>query len=109
MINISLILLTLHFIADFVLQSDWMAINKSKNWGALALHCFVYSLTFAAFYGITFASITFLLHFVQDAITSRINSKLWQANRRHWFFVGIGADQLLHYALLAYTAKLLGV
>jgi hypothetical protein len=108
MLTISLLLLTIHFVADFVLQSDWMAINKSKRWDALALHCLIYSACFVPFYGLAFGAITFGLHFVQDAITSRINSKLWLADQRHWFFVGIGADQLLHYFLLAGTACLLG-
>jgi hypothetical protein len=101
--QISLLLLTLHWFADFVLQSDWMAINKSKNWKALCLHTLVYSLTFTPFYGLAFTAITFLLHTAQDAVTSRVNSKLWQANQRHWFFVSIGFDQLLHYYLLAWT------
>lgn len=108
MITISLTMLAIHFVADFILQSDWMAINKSKSWKALCLHTLIYSLCFLPFYGLAFASATFLLHTLQDTITSRINSKLWVANQRHWFFVGIGADQLLHYTLLAYTAKLLG-
>jgi hypothetical protein len=106
MLSISLTLLILHFIADFILQSDWMAINKSKSNAALGLHCLIYSAVFLPFYGLTFAGITFGLHFAQDWLTSRINSKLWQANQRHWFFVGIGADQLLHYVLLALTARI---
>lgn len=45
--------------------------------------------------------ITFALHFLTDAITSRINSRLWEAQRVHAFFVGVGADQLSHtYALV---------
>jgi hypothetical protein len=47
--------------------------------------------------------LTFALHFVTDAITSRINSRLWAAKNVHWFFVGIGADQLLHAYALAWT------
>lgn len=108
MINISLMLLVLHFIADFILQSDYMAINKSKDFIALIGHTAVYSLVFIPFYGTGFAAVTFVLHTIQDYFTSRINAKLWQANQRHWFFVGIGADQLLHYVTLAYTAVLLG-
>lgn len=107
MITIPLSLIVLHFIADFVMQSDWMAINKSKSLKALLAHTSLYSLVFIPFYGIYFALITFLLHTVQDYITSRVNSKLWQANQRHWFFVGIGADQLLHYAGFALTLWLL--
>ena len=41
-----LALLTTHFVADFVLQSDWMVQNKSKRWGALAAHVSVYTLAF---------------------------------------------------------------
>lgn len=103
---ISLWLLTVHFVADFILQSDWMALNKSKRLDALLLHVTVYSACFLPFYGLAFAGITCLLHFAQDFVTSRINAKLWQANQRHWFFVAIGADQLLHYYLLAMTMRL---
>lgn len=103
--TISLWLLTIHFVADFILQSDWMALNKSKRLGALLCHAAVYSLAFAPFYGMVFAGLTFVLHAAQDAGTSRINAKLWQAGQRHWFFVGIGADQLLHYWLLEATVR----
>lgn len=111
------VLLVAHFVADFIAQSDWMAVNKSKRWDALTVHVTVYTGVVSAFlfayYQMTewpgigpmwFLAATFGTHFVQDAITSRINSRLWQANERHWFFVGIGADQLLHYVILFVTA-----
>lgn len=105
-----LMLLTTHFVADFVLQTDWMAQNKSKRWDALALHVGVYTFAFVPvtlyLLGNTpqatqFLALTGALHFVTDAITSRINSRLWAEKRVHAFFVGIGADQLSHaYALM---------
>jgi len=112
-----LILLTIHFVADFVLQTDWQAKNKSTNWEALLRHVGVYALCFVPFamwhYGVAnpkgfaFVFITFALHFATDAVTSRINSKMWAAQRVHAFFVGIGADQLSHAYALAWTAWLL--
>ena len=112
-----LALLTTHFIADFVLQSDWMAQNKSKRWDALVAHVGVYTLTYLplALYwwgnspaALQFLVVTFVLHFFTDAITSRINSRLWAAKRVHAFFVGIGADQLSHAYALAFTLWLVG-
>jgi hypothetical protein len=38
-----------HGVADYWIQSDWMAQNKTKNWKALLLHVTTYSL---AFFGI---------------------------------------------------------
>lgn len=109
------VLLVAHFVGDFICQTDWMAINKSKSWDALTAHVAVYAavLLMAVGFWTDEASSTFGLwvfvnlaaHFLQDAITSRINSRLWQANQRHWFFVGIGADQLLHYVTLFVTAR----
>jgi hypothetical protein len=97
-----LILMSIHFLADFVLQSDWMAQGKSKSNWPLAVHVFIYAACFFGF-GWKFATITFWCHFTQDWITSRINSRLWAAKKVHWFFVGIGADQLLHTFQLALT------
>jgi hypothetical protein len=107
-----LLLLSVHFVADFVLQSDWMAQNKSKSWEALAVHVAVYTSCFfpLAMYWwgdspqtVQFLSITFALHFATDAVTSRINSRLWAAKRVHGFFVGVGADQLSHAYALAFA------
>lgn len=105
--TVPLLLLTLHFVADFVLQSDWMAKGKSSQMLPLLTHTLLYSLVFLPFYGWAFAGITFLLHTVQDYFTSRLTTKLWLAGERHWFFTAIGVDQLLHYAGFVFTLWLL--
>lgn len=117
--TLSLALLTTHFIGDFLLQSNWMAVNKSKRWGVLALHCLIYSACFSP-WGLKFVALVFALHFVTDAITSRITSKLWffrQLNpeynewyyvdgKRWLFFLTIGFDQWLHLVQLAWLGGL---
>lgn len=102
MTRVFLALVTFNFMADFVLQSDWMAINKSKSFLPLLVHVAIYDMCFWGF-GWKFAAITFAAHFIQDALTSRLNSKLWAAEKRHWFFVAVGFDQLLHTYQLTLT------
>lgn len=109
-----------HWIADFVLQSDWMAKNKSKDSFALFVHVWVYSCALMMFaittnlvkryYGlpttlhvVTFVAINGVAHFLIDYITSRMTSKLWAKGQVHNFFVVIGFDQALHLATLIYT------
>lgn len=38
--------LVAHLVGDYVLQSDWMAQEKTKRWGVAMVHGFVYSLPF---------------------------------------------------------------
>lgn len=154
------VLLVAHFVADFLCQTDWMAVNKSKDWNALTWHVAVYGLVLGVVLRLAtgprgleggwFVLANMGAHFVQDAITSRITSRLWfvrgayvtpkavvdslayinavgefispkeagdamqdalrdgavvrYSDTRHWFFVAIGADQLLHYVTLFVTA-----
>ena len=135
-----LVLLTAHFVGDFLCQSDRMALNKSKSWDVLAWHVSVYTVVIAvaslrlvplcAPWGL-FVTITFVTHFATDAVTSRITSRLWflditasgdlgkiwregtirteptycveDRGTRHWFFVVIGVDQLIHAWTLGLT------
>lgn len=114
----TLIILFIHFISDFVLQTYWQAMNKSKNNEALTEHVFTYSLCWIApigimlysdhvfigmgciVFGFIFAMITYLCHWITDYVTSRINSRLWVKGDVHNFFVGVGFDQLMHYVQL---------
>lgn len=88
----------LHFIGDFICQSDYIALNKSKDNKVLGLHCLIYTAFFTCF-GPVFAMWVFVTHFITDYFTSRLNSYLYPRNR-HWFFVGIGADQMIHQLTL---------
>ena len=99
-ITVILVLVWLHFVAVFILQTDEMALNKSSSWEWLAIHVCVYSLPFLFGFGIVFAGINFAAHFVTDAVSSRVTKKLWQQEKRHWFFVVIGIDQALHMTAL---------
>jgi len=94
-----LTIICLHFIGDFFLQSEWMSINKSKRVGVLLSHCLVYSLPFI-FYGWKFAVVAGATHFPIDFVSSKITSKLYEKKEIHWFFVVIGLDQSIHYAIL---------
>ena len=101
-----ILLIWVHFFADFVAQNDWMATNKSKNWKALVVHACVYAVFFIPF-GFLLSILTGLLHAMVDATTSRITSHLWSKGERHWFFVVIGADQAIHLTVLMVTYLLL--
>lgn len=113
-----LIILLVHWIADFILQTDAQAKAKSKSNVALLEHVSVYSMTWfivGIFIGVSttaigsyipaanvlyFTAITFCSHLVTDYYTSRLNSKLWSKGDSHNFFVSVGFDQVLHYVQL---------
>ena len=105
-IDYVLVILFLHFLGDFILQSDWMAKNKSRSFKALFFHICWYSLPFAVV-SLPYALINAVLHGIVDAITSRLTSYYYKKGDNHNFFVVIGLDQFIHYACLLITAELL--
>lgn len=116
-------LLFCHWIGDFVLQSDRVAKGKSKNNMFLLTHATYYVLPFVIFlllyqvlpyleynenyirWSLTkFIMITVVLHFIQDYVTSRINSYLlYSKGQIHNFYVSLGFDQFLHFCQLILT------
>jgi hypothetical protein len=113
-------LLLAHGLCDYLLQTDWQATNKSKEWKPLLSHTATYTTTMTLivcmmflhipiwsidFCGkiILFGIITFITHTITDYFTSRLNSKLWAAQKRHAFFCALEGDQLLHYIQLFTT------
>lgn len=120
-LGVILSIIFIHWVADFVLQTDWQAKNKSKNNKALLSHTWTYSLVWyviGVFYAMLtpdyvqwtltlFVLITFVAHTLTDYFTSRLNSKLWAKGDVHNFFVSVGFDQVLHYAQLFGTFYLL--
>ena len=109
-------ILAVHWFADFALQTDWQATNKSKNNLALAAHVGTYTAVLAAFaaitmpiIGIAWALLNGVIHFGVDYVTSRINSRLWSSGNMRLFFPSVGLDQLIHYACLFGTLYYLGL
>lgn len=99
-----------HFIGDFILQSDKMALNKSKSNFYLFYHVTVYMMPFMICSAwidtrvlIPWLVSNFILHFITDYISSRTASYYWNNNKRHQFFVTIGFDQAVHITCLVVT------
>lgn len=94
-------LLTCHFFADFFLQSDNVALNKSKDNYILAVHCFVYGfIMMLASLNVLFGLLLGFSHFGIDYYTSKWSAKCWNNEERYKFFVVIGLDQLLHTSII---------
>ena len=113
-----ILLMFIHWLLDFVMQTDYQAKNKSTSNRALTSHVLVYSLGWMEFGVIytcitgnplmlLFAPITFVCHWITDYITSRINTRLYKEGKIHEFFVSIGFDQWLHMVQLLGTYLLL--
>lgn len=92
----------LHWLGDFVFQTDKMAINKSSSSAWLGIHSVVYGV-FLLPLGVEFALLNCAIHGLVDAITSNITKRLWAKGDRHNFFVVIGLDQAIHLTTLFYT------
>ena len=107
-----LFILLIHFLADFGLQTHDQATGKSTSTKWLTYHVGVYSIIWLlaswVYYdnfaqAITFATITFILHWITDFLTSRIGKPFWDKQDFHNGFVVVGFDQVLHYIQLVGT------
>lgn len=113
-------LLIWHFLADFIVQTDWQAQNKSKQLGALARHVFTYTLCLWVAslivvvaldrvglsynpYWVHFFWVNGVLHWLTDYATSRWARRLYEQGRRRAFFIVVGFDQLIHQVTLIVT------
>lgn len=125
----------IHFVADFMLQTDKMAKGKSSSNRWLTYHILAYSTVLLIVFGPWYALANGLCHWSTDYITSRLSSRQWakaasyqkvladpeahplakevaamnNVHHVHWFFVVIGFDQFLHAAMLIITIPLIFV
>ncbi len=111
-----LIIIVIHWVADFVLQSEAMGTQKSKSNFWLLLHVSIYSAVwmaiglffFPSLAVIKFTIVTFIAHFITDYCTSRLTGKYYTAKKFYGFpgfWTTIGFDQVLHYTqlIICYT------
>lgn len=115
-----LVILTVHWFADFVCQTNWQSRNKSKSWRALTQHVLTYGAVLAV--GsvfllpaggstdpavqkalLQFIGLNTVLHFATDSVTSRMTASLYAKQDWHNFFVVVGFDQLIHQVTLGLT------
>ena len=116
-----LIIIIIHFLADFALQTNHQAQNKSAGWDwfniALLRHVTSYSLVWAVvilamstpLVALGFTLVTFICHYITDWFTSRISKPLFDDKNYHDGFVVVGADQVAHYVQLYYTLILFDI
>jgi hypothetical protein len=95
-------LIWMHFIGDFVFQTDNMAINKSKSIKWLTAHAIAYCLPFMLI-SVRFALINCTIHWIIDFITSRITAYFNSNGYRSFYYKTIGFDQALHLTILVLT------
>jgi thiosulfate reductase cytochrome b subunit len=108
-----LIAMSLHFVGDFMFQTENMSKNKSSDWSVLLLHSWVYAtvlLVWVIYLGliqptkVEFLPLVYMVilssHICIDGITSRVTHNFWDDGKYHEFFVTIGLDQLIHFSII---------
>ena len=122
-----IMIILVHYVADFVTQTEWEASNKSKNIWALLLHTSSYTGLWMLIlwnYGmvlgefgisahfdmdgmLAFGAVTFFTHTITDYFTSRWSVSKLPADRiagnYRAFWNVYGFDQVLHYVQLIFT------
>lgn len=80
--------LVLHAIGDYLLQSDWMAINKTKRLTPAVVHAFVYALPFLVLRpSLTAWAVIFATHALIDRYRLAryvVWAKNWLGPNRPW-------------------------
>lgn len=104
----------IHYVADYLFQKGTWASDKSTDVTSLLKHTVTYSLIWlipmvgllGVMNGIIFVVVTFILHTIQDYITSPVVKRMFE-NEKYYtdlpnggVFSFMGFDQFLHYLQL---------
>lgn len=103
-------LILAHFVADYLLQTRWMAMNKTRQWLPLIAHSLVYTLVLgvAAYFSFGGLSLSgLLILFLAHVFLDRRSFVQWWAEtimgvdlQQGWWLVII-ADQTFHFLVIA--------
>ena len=111
-IKLFIVLYIAHKIADYLLQTDFQAINKAKSWRALIIHCLVYTITlsimayiFAGYFDWRAIFIIFVSHIIIDrklflnwwAVNIKKMSNIENESSKNVF---LELDQSFHYIVI---------
>jgi hypothetical protein len=126
LVPLIMIVLFVHYLADFVFQTGEMAMNKSSSLYWLTIHGLEYTLVFSlgmvavwmlpnigpttcnwrvpVVVGVVaFSLLNGLLHWSIDLVTSKINAHYWSTQQVSNFWRGIGFDQWCHMTSMLVT------
>jgi hypothetical protein len=94
-----------HFVADFLMQYDYMLREKGIYGATGGLHHAIVHASFTFFILVFFCPdantiialsfVDFVLHYHIDYFKQKLNQRLTTADRQFWIW--LGADQALHY------------
>lgn len=107
--EIILVMMFSHFVGDFIVQTDDMAIGKSTSLKWLTYHVATYMVPFMLVFPVANAPLgtflwfivaNFVLHWIVDFATSRVSSWFYRNEMRGAFFKTIGFDQFIHQVSL---------
>lgn len=83
--------IVVHLVGDYILQSDWMASEKTKRWGVALFHAFTYALPFLFFRP---SLVGFLVIWLSHALIDRyrvarfvVYAKNFLAPKTEWYRV----------------------
>lgn len=86
MIKTLVLLVLCHLIGDYVLQTDFIAKTKGKNWYHLFVHCGLYVVPFIIVFGLSWKILfLFIVHMIVDPLKARWNKTTYVQ------------DQVIHY------------
>tara|TARA_B100001175_G_scaffold257846_1_gene226260 strand:- start:123 stop:476 length:354 start_codon:yes stop_codon:yes gene_type:complete len=94
-----------HWIGDFLLQNEKMALGKSSSNKLLTIHVAIWTTTLAVItiplgLPVVWVLLMGVLHWIQDYITSRLNGYYAKIKNNEMFWNMIGTDQMLHYVIM---------
>lgn len=76
-----------HLVGDYVLQIDFIAQTKGKNWYHLFVHCALYVVPFYIVFGFDYRLLVlFITHLIIDSLKARWNGiEYWEDQVSHYF------------------------
>jgi ABC-type maltose transport system permease subunit len=107
-----LVIIAVHFFADFTCQGRYLATNKSSNNWVLLTHILVYSLVMGFLLvplgiALTYIVLNAILHLCTDYVTSRLTTRFFKNGQHYLFWNTIAFDQFAHIAALIVLYDLL--
>lgn len=121
-IHAFILILIIHFLADFPLQTHEQATKKGESNKWLFYHVGTYTLIWSVIYmtlpfqseypllsWLTFSLLIGVPHFIVDWVTSRVGKPFWRSQDFHNGFTVVGFDQVIHYLCLIAVFYLYGL